>query len=167
MSYATPAEFLKRYDARIVGDLVRDNDEQATAAELIDDDNLQAALDDASADIDSALMFGERYTPSDLSGLTGNSQTLLIRMTCDIAMAFLLRRRPSKDADKDAARLELAEKHLERLRKGEQVFYRGEGVDHAGVIDTTGPSVVQLTNLNLIRDRTKNYYPERRLPFNR
>lgn len=167
MSYATPADFLKRYDARITGDLVRDDDEQATPAELLDDDNLQAALDDASGDIDSALIVGERYTPLDLQALTGNSQTLLIRMCCDIAMAYLLRRRPSKDADRDAARLELAEKHLQRLQDGDQVFYRGDTVDHAGVIDTTGPSTVQLTNLNLIRGRTQNYYPERQLPFNR
>lgn len=167
MSYATPTEFLKRYDARIVGDLVRDSGEQATSAELLDDVNLQAALDDASGDIDAALMVGERYTPTELDSLTGNSQTLLIRMCCDIAMAFLLRRRPSKDADKDTARLELAERHLNRLRDGEQVFFRGDEFDHAGVLDTTGPSTVQLQNLNLMRDRTQNYYPERRLPFNR
>lgn len=167
MSYASPAEFLKRYDSRIVGDLVRDDGEQATATELLYDDNLQAALDDASGDIDAALLVGERYYPSDLAALTGNSQTLLIRMCCDIAMAFLLRRRPSKDADKDTARLELAESHLRKLRDGEQIFYRGEGVDHAGLVDTTGPSTVQLQNLNLMRGRTQNYYPERRLPFNR
>ncbi len=167
MSYATPAQFLQRYDARVVGDIVSDNADQVGAAELLDNANLQAALDDASGDIESALLFGERYTPDDLAALTGNSQSLLVRMTCDIAMAFLLRRRPTKNAEADAAQLELAEKHLERLRKGDRVFYRGDDVDPAGVVDTTGPTTVQLTSLNLIRDRTQNYYPARQLPFNR
>lgn len=166
-SFATPAEFLQRYDARIFGDVVRDDGNQATAEELLDDPNLQAALDDASGDIESACLVGERYLPADLAALTGHSLFHLKRICCDIAVAFLLRRRPSDDPDRDTARLELAEKHLERLRTGEMVFYRGDGADQGGTPDTTGPTTVQLQELNTIRRRTNNYYPAGALPFNR
>lgn len=167
MSFATPAEFLERYDARIFGDVVRDNDEQATPAELLTDPNLQAALNDASGLIESACLVGERYTPTDLEALTGNSLYHLKRICCDVAMALLLQRRPSSDPDKDTERLEIAEKHLDKLRDGERVFYRGDNVDQAGVPDTTGPTTVDLENLNSIRRRVRNYYPAGALPFNR
>lgn len=167
MSFASPTDFLQRYDARIVGDLVADDGTQVSPSGLTSDLNLQAALDDASGDIESACLVGERYTPDDLAALTDNSLSLLKRICCDVAMAFLLRRRPSNDPDNDAARLELAEKILDRLRTGEQVFYRGDGVDQAGVAVTTGPTTMQLQCLNTIRRRTQNYYPAGALPFNR
>lgn len=167
MSYASPEEFLSRYDARIFGDVVRDDDTQATPQELLVDPNLQAALDDASGDIEAACLFGERYTPDDLAGLTGNSLFHLKRICCDIAVAYLLRRRPSDNAEADDARMELAEKHLAKLRTGENVFWRGDGVDQAGVTDTTGPSTVQLIQLNTVMRRTQNYYPSVPMPFNR
>ena len=167
MSFSSPSEFLQRYDARIFGDVVRDDGNQATPEELLDDPNLQAALDDASGDITASCLVGERYSPADLAALTGNSLFLLKRICCDVAVAFLLRRRPSGDPDSDGKRMEIAETHLERLRKGEQVFYRGDGIDAAGVIDTTGPTTLQLYQLNTIRRRTNNYYPAGALPFNR
>lgn len=167
MSYATPAEFLQRFDARIFGDVVSDEDTPVTPQQLLDDPNLQAALDDASGDIEAACLVGERYTPDDLAGLTGNSLFHLKRICCDIAAAYLLRRRPSDNPEADDARLELAEKHLMKLRTGENVFWRGDDADQAGTVDTTGPSTVQLDNLNTIRSRTQNYYPARQLPFNR
>ena len=165
MSFATAEEFLQRYDARIVGDLVADDGDQVTSSALLSDTNLQAALNAPSGDIEAACMVGERYVPADLAALTGNSLYLLKRICCDIAMAFLLRRRPSNDPERDAARLELAEQHLIRLRKGEEVFYRGDGVDQAGIADMTGPSSIQLENLNTIRRRARNYYPQDALPF--
>lgn len=167
MSYATPEDFLTRYDARIFGDVVRDDGSQATPAELLADLNLQAALDDASGDIEAACLVGERYTPDDLAALTGNSLYHLKRICCDIAVAYLLRRRPSDNAEADDARMELAEKHLNKLRTGENVFWRGDDVDQAGAPDTTGPTTVQLQQLNTIARRTQNYYPAPLLPFNR
>ena len=167
MSYATPADFLARYDARIVGDIVADDGVQVSSSGLLTDPNLLASLADASGDVESACLFGERYTPDDLAALTGNSQSLLKRIVCDVAMAYLLKRRPSADPQNDIARLEAAERILERLRKGEQVFYRGDDIDPAGVIDTAGPTTLQLESLNTIRRRTQNYYPRGALPFNR
>lgn len=171
MSYATPEQFLARYDARVIGDVVSDTGEEVSPQELLDDPNLQAALDDATGDIDSSAIVGERYLPADLETLAANagsnSRFHLIRICCDIALAYLLRRRPSKDPERDAAMMDLAESHLEKLRRGDQLFYLGPDQDLAGVPSTTGPTTLDFRNLNLLRDRVQNYYPARLLPYNR
>ena len=166
MAYATPAQFLERYDERLLGDLVSDDNSQVSPSALLTDSNLQAALDDASGDIDAALITGQRYTTDDLDGLTGNSQKHLIRITCDIAFVLLLTRRGSMDPETRRSHMAVAEDHLERLRKGLNIFNLDDQKD-AGVVETAGPTRVDLTNLNLMRDRTRNYYPVRQLPFNR
>ena len=125
MSYATPAQMLERFDARVIGDLVSDSDSQVSAAELLTDPILQAMLDDASGDIEAALLVGGRYTVADLSGLTGNAQKHLVRICCEVAKAYLLRRRVSYNPEKDKAEIELAEHHLERLRSGERQSAHG------------------------------------------
>lgn len=160
MSYATPADYLARYDARVAGDLVDDMEDQQSPDDLLTDDVLQAMLDDASGDIEAALGVGGMYTPTQLESLTGNAQKHLIRICCDIAHVYLLRRRGIIPADKHAAAIELAEAHLERLRNGQNVFNIPDQ-ENAGIIDTTGPSLVDFQNMNLIRDRTRNYYPDR------
>ena len=166
MAYATAAQFMERYDARVLGDLCSDLDDQIEPTALLTNTKLQAALDDASGDIDAALVTGQRYTTDDLEGLTGNSQKHLIRITCDIAFAFLQSRRGSMDAESRKAHMDVAEAHLERLRKGLNIFDLDAQKD-AGVPESTGPTRVDFQNMNLIRDRTKNYYPARRLPYNR
>lgn len=159
-SYATPAEFLQRYDARVTGDLVDDNSDQQDPDSLLADAVLQAMLDDASGDIEAALGVGGMYTPADLAALTGNAKKHLIRICCDVAHVYLLRRRGLIPAEEHKAAIELAEAHLERLRTGQNVF-NIPGEENSGIIDTTGPSLVDFGNMNLIRDRTKNYYPKR------
>lgn len=161
MSYATATDYLARYDARVAGDLVDDNEDQQSASDLLTDDVLQAMLDDASGDIEAALGVGGLYTPTDLAALTGNAAKHLIRICCDIAHVYLLRRRGLIPTDEHKAAIELAEAHLERLRSGQNVFNIANRED-AGIIDTTGPSLVDFGNMNLIRDRTRNYYPDRR-----
>lgn len=159
MSYATPAEFNARYDVRVSGDLVDDTGDQQTATELLTDTVLQAMLDDASGDIEAALGVGELYTPADLAALTGNAQKHLVRICCDIAWVYLARRRGLLPADEHKAATDLAEAHLERLRKGQNVFNIAER--DASTIDTTGPTLVDFDNMHLTRDRTRNYYPHR------
>lgn len=166
MSYATPTQFLERYDAQTVGDLVDDTGSQVTAAALLTNPVLQAMLDDASGAIEAAMLVGGRYTVAQLSSLTGNAQKHLVRICCDLAKAYLLRRRPSRDADKDQSEMDLAERHLKALRTGDAVFGLPELID-ATLPKVTGPSTVDFQDLNLIRDRTRNYYPARKLPDNR
>lgn len=164
-SYATPADLLKRYDARDIGDLASDTGTQVSAGSIPTDPNVLAALADASGDIDSALMAGNRYTSADLTSLAGNTASKLIRLTCDIAMGYLLARRPGFDMDRLKQFREQNHFMLERLRKGENVFDLAPQKE-AGVIDHATPSAVDTSKLQLMRDRTKNYYPARRFPTN-
>lgn len=120
MSYATPADLLVRYDARLLGDLVQDANVRLTSAQLLTDANVIAALLDASGLIESACFVGQRYTSANLNGLTGNSLGLIKRLTCDFAFAFLRMRRGY-----DYEQFPLVKesyKLLDRLRLGERVF---------------------------------------------
>lgn len=165
--YVTVPEFLKRFDPRDVGDLASDNAKQVTEVELVaGNENLAVCILDASGDIDSALLAGGKYTTDELEGLAGNALAKLRRMCSEITMSYLLDRRP----DFSPERMELYDKvrsrHLEKLRRGENVFNLADHVT-AGAVSVDGPTTQKYDDLNLMRDRVRNYYPERRLPNNR
>lgn len=166
MAYASATDLIARYDARLIGDLVADDNTQVAPADLSGNTKLAAALDDASGDIDAALLASRRYSADDLSGLTGTALAHLKRMTCDIAMSYLRQRRADWNPEQVKAFMEVAEAHLERLRKGINVFGLDDQMD-AGLPEVGGPTTVDYQNLNLMRDRVMNYYPARRLPNNR
>lgn len=165
MAYATPAQMFERYDARTIGDLVSDEDIRVPSADLATDSKLLAALNDASGDLESACLVGGRYTAAQLAALTGNSLYYRVRITCDIAMWYLLQRRAGGDADELEKFEKLRMGHLKRLQSGESIF----GIDEhiaASVPTIDGMSTVQYDNLNLVRDHAK-VYPRRKLPYNR
>lgn len=166
MSYADAADLVARYDAREIGKLVSDDNHEVSLIDLASDPLVTAALDDASGDIEAALLVAKRYSVAELTSLTGNSLAKLKRLTCDIAMAYLMGRRPGRDPETLKAFEERAQGHLKLLRHGENVFNLADQQE-AGLPDTGGPSTVDYDNLNLMRDRTKHYYPARRLPYNR
>lgn len=163
MSYAAVSDLTARYDVRDVSDLASDTGTAIAAGSLATDPNILAALADASGDIDSALLAGRRYTTDDLTGLTGNSLAKLKRLTCDLAMAFLLGRRPAHDPERLKAFEERGRMLLERLRKGENVFDLDAQKD-AGVIDHQVQTIQAVDNMNLLRDQTRHYYPARTFP---
>lgn len=169
MAYATASDMTARYDARLIGDLLADDGTRVASGSISGNANLTAALDDASGEIEAALLMGGRYTTAQLSALTGNSAKHLVRITCDIAMAFLWGRRGAAagaKAEQRAGAEAIANGHLERLRKGETIFDVDGLVDAANpTID--GPSTATLTNLNLISRRTRRYFPAQRLPNGR
>lgn len=162
MAYATPAQMLLRYDSRTIGQLVADDDTQVSASGLLTDTVLAAALGDASGRIDSALLQGGRYTTDDLEGLTGNNATYLVRICCDIAMEFLWQRRPYYDIERYKQARELAEDHLKLLQSGKDIFDIAS-VQNASVPSNYAPTVYQYDNIGMIRDRTRGYFPARRL----
>lgn len=165
-SYANANDLLQRYDRNDIGDLISDAGNQASPIDFDGHPIITAALTDASGDLEAALFAGQRYTVDQLGELTGNSLNHLKRVTCDIAMTYLLRRRAGRDPEGLKAQLEIAETHLKRLRLGENVFNLDPQKD-AGNPSVGGPSAIDYQNLNLIRDRVKNYYPRRALPENR
>lgn len=165
-NYVEVSEFLKRFDQRDVGDLVSDNDLAVAPGALPADANLLACIGDASGDIEAALLAGSNYSTADLEGLTGNSLSKLRRMCSEITMFYLLDRRPNFDSDRLESHEKMRNRHIERLRKGENIFNLTEHVT-AGLASVDGPTTQQYDDLNLWRDRTTNYFPARHLPNNR
>ena len=166
-TYATAAQLLERYDARDIGDLVSDTGDQASPIDLLSHPLMTTVLEDASGAVEAALLVGNRYTTDQLEDLTGNSASYLERLVCDIAMSYLLARRPGFDPDRMKSQYEMSEMHLERMRAGENVLNLVDQKD-AGNPSIDGPTLIRFQyHLNMVRDRVLNYYPRRRLPGDR
>ena len=157
---------MARYDRNDIGQLVADDGRKVSAIDLETNYPLLVALNDAAGEIESALLVSGHYSVDDLTALTGNSLSLLVRMNCDVAMRNLLNRRLGWNPEKAKAIREQADIQLEKLRKGENTFNIQAAID-AGEPVVDGPTTADLTQLNLWRDRTKNYFPPRFLPNNR
>lgn len=156
MSYATPTNFLARYDARRVGELVKDDATRATPAELLSDTTLQAMLDDAASMIDAACLSGKRYTLTELAALTGSDAYLLIRLNCDLAWGLLLLRRggTSQDITSLAPGYAYAMSIVDKLWNGEWVF-NVDNVPEAGLPEGNVKISTQRTS---VVDEAYRYY---------
>jgi len=162
-SYAEPADLVKRFDAREVAQLASDTGEPVGSVTL--DPVVLLALEDASGDIDSALLAAGRYTADDLEGLEGNSLALLKRMTCELAMVYLMERRPDLSEEQTRRHEAIRKRHLEPLRQGVNVFGL-EATVEAGQPSVEGPTVQEVAQLNLIKTHSEGrYYPRRRFPY--
>lgn len=166
MAYASASDLTARYDARTVGDLAADDSVRVLPGAMAADANITAALDDASGDVEAALVVARRYTVAQLEALTGNSLAKLKRVTCDIAMAYLLGRRPAFNPDLLGTMREMADGYLDKLASGENVFNLDDPKD-AGLVTIDGPTKLQYNTLNLWRDRTRHTFPRRRNPGER
>lgn len=158
MSYATPSDLLARYDARVLGDVVGDNNLRIDSTALLTNVNVQAALDDASGMINSAVLVAQKYSPLDLAAMTGVDKALLLRHVCNLAYGLLTMRRglPVDKLDQFKMSMEA----LDKLRSGERVF----GVpanEEAGNPQASFPSFSTYNNLKLMRDVSR-YFPVRR-----
>lgn len=163
-SYAEPSDLLTRYDARVIGDLVKDDGIRAGRDALLDHPVLLAALADASGEIDASVLQAKRYTAADLEALTGNSLAHLKRLTCTIAFGLLWERRPWSDSEENAREeaQKRARQALEMLRKGQTIF-DVDDVKDAGLPSTHEPSIERIRALNLTVDHARgHYYPHRR-----
>jgi phage gp36-like protein len=165
-AYATYQDMTKRYDERTIKDLVSDSG--VPAVSLSGNGNLEACLDDATGAIKAALLVGGMYQESDLDSLSGESGEYLKRITCEIALAYLILRRPDKYGKASQEVRESQEALLEMFRGGARVFNIDEN-KAAGLPTIGGPSWWVYERLNMIPDRTRNYYPRRitRLPIGR
>jgi phage gp36-like protein len=167
MAYASATDLIARFDEGVVADLCGDNG--VPAADLSSNTKLSTALSDASGDINSAVMVSDLYTADDLADLTGDDLAFLKRLTCDLAMGYLMGRRPEKYAEGAVKNLtEQARTHLEQIRQGVHLF-NIEATKSAGQPDIDGPTALDYQRMNLLPDRTRNFYPSRssRLPLGR
>ncbi len=148
-SFITPDEFLKRVDVSTVGDLCADRPAgtgpavRLTYAQLLLDPNLQAALDDASGDVETALLVGERYNVQDLGALIGTpcvGRARLFRIITEIAKVYLAERRAgTKIPEEFLSGADRAQASLVALAKGVEIFALAETQD-AGVMEIKGVS---------------------------
>lgn len=169
-AYATVADLILRRDRRLIGELVSDDDNPLTEAELLDSEVLETLLEDASGQVESAMLSGKRYLPETLASLTGNSLALLKKIVCTIVMADLYERRPGVHLEQSKAYMELARMHLDDLRSGKNIFNLPDNsAANAANPVTTAPTVVDYTNLNLLPEQMIRHFPNRvgRLPLDR
>jgi phage gp36-like protein len=167
-AYAEPSDLLARYDANVVADLCSDDGHSVPAEDLPTNANLLTALEDASGEVESAMLIGERYTVAQLEALTGNSLGKLKKIVCSIAMAALLERRPLVHVQDAEKLLERAERYMEQLRTGMRLFNVTENVQ-TQLPTINGPTSIKYEELNLLPDRMRRYFPEQltRLPSTR
>ncbi len=165
-AYATPTDMIDRFDERTLKQLVADDNTPATS--LTSDGKMLAALDDATGAMKSALFVGNQYKPEDLESLTAESQSYRKRLCCEIALSYLIRRRPEKYGKASREIQENVDAILEQFRSGVRVF-EIDANRAAGLPSIDGPSAVDYQRLNLLPDRTRNFYPHRqtRLPLGR
>ena len=137
-----------------MGQLVSDSGTAVSQANLATDTNLTQALADASGEILSACLRGGRYTETDLTSLTGNSLAYLERLTCDLAVYYLVLRRGLNVEQYPQA--QKAVEALELIEEGERVFSVPDVVD-AGHAHTYTVSDYTIANNNSIRDYGKYF----------
>lgn len=164
MSYASGSEFLMRYDARLIGDLVRDDGTQENAGSLPNNLNLTTALSDAYGTIVGAIVTGNRYTLAQLDpeNLSDTGLSILKRLNCDLAL-ILLKRRRGRQSDSDKALLDEINNSLKELRDGASVLLGIADVNApAATLELDAPTAIPTLRPRTIRNQTQNYYPVRR-----
>ncbi len=117
VQYAQTPDLQARYDFRLTNQASSDDNSgsQNTA-------NQNIALQDASSEINTAILAGGRYTPTQISTLLSGGDTLLVRLCCDIAFARLLARRRGGASPGQKDNLEAAQKLLDRLESGAAIL---------------------------------------------
>ena len=160
MAYCTPAEFLQRYDVRLIGELVRDNGVREDPTTLLTEPILLAVLVDASAAVDAAVFVGDRYTPAQMLTLSTTAAAFVRRVVSDLALIYLKRRRGRFDPEKDGALLKEVNETLTALRDGkDMLLLTGQTEAPASVLELVRPNLVNVSRPNTIRRNTRNYYP--------
>jgi len=156
MAYATVSQLVSRKDVRKLGQLVRDNNTQATATELLSDQILSDALEDASAQIRSAALVAEKYQTGDLDQLAADSDAFLVRLTCDLAMGYLFSRRyMTEELPADVIN---AQQWLALLRLGERIFNVPANAK-AGNVGLSFMTPFKRSVANLVADNGRFFVP--------
>lgn len=156
MAYATPEQLISRFDARVIGQLASDSGVSVT--NVAADPTILDALDDASGQIRSAALVGNKYTEADLDTLAAANDSFLVRLTCLLAYGYLVSRRSvNAEMPADVTR---AEEWLAALRFGERILNVQSNAD-AGNVSHSTISLVKRQEINLLADEPR-FFPYRR-----
>ena len=165
-AYATGDDLIGRYDVDQVGDLASDDRETLDRADVPVHPHVAMSLEDASGEVDAALLAGGRYTAEQLQNLTASAESYLKSIVCGLAMAALHERRPEAiDADLIDRLTKKAKDAILSLRRGENVFGIPEVID-ATRTQISGPSAIDIRNRNGLSSRMNRFFPstDTRLP---
>ena len=167
MAYATSVDLATQYDETTLKDLCVDNG--VPEVTLSTNAKIVYALDRATGEINAAVLVGNLYTVEILEALEGPDLKYLKALCCELALSYLILGRPEKygsEATKDCR--QSVKETLDMLRRGERVF-NVDANKEAGLPTIDGPRAVDYQRLNLIPNRTQNFYPHNanRLPLGR
>jgi hypothetical protein len=153
MAYITASQFLDRYDPRRVGAMAGDAGAIVSQSDIEagSNDVVNAALADATGMINSAILRGQRYKVSDLTGLTGDDAAFLYRLTANLAYGLMKLRRDIPLQEGDPYYMALTD--LERLSNGDRVF-NVDGAIASGVTTTIRLS----DDITLISEVAERYF---------
>jgi hypothetical protein len=125
-SYCPVQHFLNRADLRTVGDLLSDNDQRLTLAQVNASTILTDLLQEASGELEAACFVGDRYSATDIQGVVnagGNGASLVYGIVAGYTIWLLFQRRPEKSSKLELpASATLAMEKLDRLRLGERIL---------------------------------------------
>ncbi len=166
--YATGKQLTERYDIDWIGEMASDDRSTLAQAEVPQHPAVITALAGASGRVNSALIVGAKYTPDQLVGLEGTDDgEYLADLVCNLAIIKLCRRRPeATPVDMIGDLRDETETQLELLRKGANIFNLEANVE-ATLVDTDGPTAVELIQRNGLGVRMRRFFPEpaQRLPL--
>ncbi len=163
MAYVTPEQFLDRYDARDVGDLVSKDEFRVEGSALLNNSKLNSALEDASAIVRSGALVGRKYIEEELQQLAKDKDAFLVQIVCDLTLGRLITGRSlTAEVTPDVLR---AEEWVALLRLGERIFNvlkaAGAGLTTSGFITRQRRS-----ELRLINDvASPRFFPNREVRF--
>jgi hypothetical protein len=140
--YITAQDMLDFKDNRVLGQLVRDDNTEATPTQLLTDSRLAKGMSFASGQLESAVLQSQHYAVADLQALQGNSLAYMKWILANLTMKWLYGRRGGPEpAKQDMDLFEWAEARLDDIKSGLAIFAFQE-VEAAG-----NPMTEQLTFL--------------------
>jgi hypothetical protein len=159
-------DLIARKDARTIADLCSDSGSPVSESAVPNHPKVLVAIEDAEGEVIGNLQAFGRYTAESLSLLTGSAKSFLKRIIAEIAMINLIVRRPDLSVEDLERHEKIRSQWLERLQQGNLILATEDTDDSASRVSVDGATLVELINLNMMRDRSR-YFPIRGLPNGR
>lgn len=158
-SYASVTDLVNAHDVHKICDYATDTGVSLAPGALATDAKVAAALLRASGEVEMACFKGGRYTPTDLSSLTGASAAALKGIVVDLAFYHLCKRRIPNPKEASPGYIEAMEM-LSALSKGELIFGIQEAAD-AGVMGTVDTSTDENSIYNRPTEQASRFFGRR------
>ena len=150
------ADLLNRFDYRLIGQQLSDNNLPITQANLLSSSQLSDIITDAEGAVISALYVAYKYTSDDLADLDSDSKNLLKRIIADIAFIYICARR-GYDYKAKMPLVEDSYNTLQKLRNGERVLNFADN-EVAGLTGTSYANIVAQQQAGIVTTAFR-YFP--------